>query len=234
MTKNVFISYSDADGATADRISADLAESGFRVLNPRDLLAGEDLLIEIKRQLQAADYILVLLSHEYLKSSWARRELHLAAVLESEGDARLVPVLVQDTAIPPLLETRIYADLRHDYEAGLAHIKNTLAKRPEIIKIPQSTRSRRWREILQVLAGLTAAAASTISLAEVAVSDYRFAATVVVVGAMTGLVAALSASRPRRPLKPINLLTKQVDRAYNRALEQSRLNPAASMEVTHD
>lgn len=233
MTRDVFISYSRENRDIADRIARDLASSGLEVSYDKDLVPGEAWGPRLEQQLRSASHILVLLSPSYVQSPWARRELEAAALSESEGEARIVPVLIEDTEIPAFLRGKHYADLRADYEAGLALIKKALTTKPEVGEVSRARRFRRTSEILQVLVSLIAAAATSVSMADVALRDSRVVVVVgVVVAVLTGLIAFISVYRPKRRSKPLEIVTQGIERAYIDALEQSDFNPVGTREVS--
>lgn len=233
MTRDVFISYSSENRDVANRIAQDLANSGFHVFYDKDLVPGEAWGPRLEQQLRGAKYILVLLSPSYVRSPWARKELEAAALSESEGEARIVPVLVQDTEIPAFLSSKHYADLRANYEEGLALIKKALTAKPEVGEVSRARRSRKTYEIFQVSVSLIGAAAASVSMADVALRDSRVVAVVgVVIGVLTGFIAFVSVYRPRRRSKPLELITQGIERAYIDALEQSDLNPVGTREVS--
>jgi len=233
MTRDVFISYSRENQDVADRIARDLADSGLQVFYDKDLVPGEAWGPRLEQQLRSARHILVLLSPSYVRSPWARRELEAAALSESEGQARIVPVLIQDTEIPAFLSSKHYADLRADYEAGLALIKKALTAKPEIGEVSRARRYRRTYEIMQVLVSLVGAATASVSMADVALRDSRVVVVVaVVVTVLTGFIAFVSIYRPRRRSKPLEIVTQGVERAYIDALERSDLNPVGTREVS--
>lgn len=231
MARDVFISYSRENREIADRIAQDLVRSGLHVFYDKQLLPGEAWGPRLEQQLRRAKHILVLLSPSYVRSPWARRELEAAALSESEGETRIIPALIQDTEIPAFLRSKHYADLRADYEAGLALIKEALTTTPEVGEVSRARRFRWTFEIVQVLVSLLGVAFASVSMADLALRDTRVVAVVTVaVGGLTGLIAFLSVYRPRRRSKPIQVVTQGIERAYIEALEQSDLNPVGMRE----
>jgi hypothetical protein len=93
-----FLSYSRKDSEFARKLSADLQSSNFEVwLDQSNLEFGEPFYEQIKIAIEKADYLLVLMSTESLKSDWIRREVELAL---GRGKGLIVPVLIDRDAIP--------------------------------------------------------------------------------------------------------------------------------------
>lgn len=227
MSADVFISYSTRDRPIADRIAEDLSRSGLRVFYDKELVPGEAWGRRLEQQLRSAKYILVLLSPAYVSSKWARRELEIAALSESEGEARIVPVLIENTEIPAFLRAKHYADLREDYEGGLALIRKALVTKPEVPEVSRARRSRRVVDIVSVLTSLLGAAAASVSMVDLLGRSQIAILVAGVAVALTALIAVLSSRRPSRRSKPLEVVTKEIEQAYVDALDRSHLNPLA-------
>lgn len=234
MAADVFISYSTQNRAIADRLAQDLARSGLRVFYDKELVPGEAWELRLEQQLRNARYILVLLSPAYVQSEWARRELEIAALSESEGEIRIIPVLIENTEIPAFLRAKHYADLREDYEGGLALIKRALTAKPEVPEVARARRSRRALDILGVLGSLLSVAVASMSMVADLAGDFEITVVVgfVVVG-LTAFIALLSIRRPSRRSKPLEALTKEIEQAYLGALERSQLSPLAPRKTSN-
>ena len=231
MARDVFISYSRENQEIADRIAEDLSRSGFHVFYDKDLVPGEAWGPRLEQQLRRARHILVLLSPSYVQSPWARKELEAAALSESRGEARVVPVLIQDTEIPAFLRSKHYADLRTDYQAGLVLITKALTTKPEVGEVSRARRSRKTVAIAGVLTSLLGVAFGAVSIADVALGDFRVVTLVaVLVAGLTGFIAFLSNYRPSRRSKPLQVVAQGIERCYIEAIEQSDLNPVGIRE----
>jgi hypothetical protein len=64
-----------------------------------------------------------VLSEASVKSEWVKRELNAALMKELKRKSVVVlPLLLQDCEIPPLVADKKYADFRQGYDAGLAEL----------------------------------------------------------------------------------------------------------------
>ena len=69
---------------------------------------------EIERKLSAADFVAFFISPHSVRSKWALRELQLALhrQVSGEGGAVILPIILQDADVPPLLRQYQWIDLR--------------------------------------------------------------------------------------------------------------------------
>ncbi|WP_386071005.1 TIR domain-containing protein [Tahibacter sp. UC22_41] len=100
MAAKVFISYSRADEAFKDRLLDHLALlKNERLIEPwhdRQLLAGEDYTAKIDREIAKADIVLLLISPNFLASSFCySRELPQAMRRYEKRLTRVVPIIVR-------------------------------------------------------------------------------------------------------------------------------------------
>jgi hypothetical protein len=90
---NAFISYSHRDSELAERLGSALRRAGIATFRYEgDLPLGEAIPAELRSRMGSADYCIVLLTPNSVRSKWVRRELGLAAQLSESGPGR--PVIV--------------------------------------------------------------------------------------------------------------------------------------------
>lgn len=117
----VFVSHSSLDKRFVDRLIADLATREVPVWYDKlDMRVGDSVPGGINEGLAESKYFLIILSKSSVESRWVREELN-AALMEqiARGGTFLLPVLLEDCDVPPLLRHRRYADFRFDYQNGL-------------------------------------------------------------------------------------------------------------------
>ncbi len=116
-----FISYSTKDQGFADRIHADLQNSGVRCwFAPHDLKIGDDLLDIPDAAIRVRDKVLLILSENSIGSGWVKKEVTAAF---DEEDRRkttvLFPVRIDDAVMETneawaaQLRHRLIGDFRH-------------------------------------------------------------------------------------------------------------------------
>jgi hypothetical protein len=125
---SVFVSHSSADSAVASRIAMGLEALGYRSwYDEWELRGGDSIVDRIQKALSACDVLLVLLSPRSVASEWVKRELNAGLMRELGGHRVVViPVLIEDCAIPVLLEERSYVDLRSNFEDGFLNLHRSL------------------------------------------------------------------------------------------------------------
>ena len=92
---DIFISYESADRATAETFADALESYGWSVWWDREIPFGKTFDQVIEEELNAARCVIVLWSKESARSRWVKTEAAAAADREC-----LIPVLIEDTAIP--------------------------------------------------------------------------------------------------------------------------------------
>lgn len=107
----VFVSYSEQDKATMEKIRNSLRRESLTVwTNTTDIQTGEDFQNAIDRGIEQTDNLVYLLSPDSVKSEYVRKELEYAVSLQK----RIIPVLVRETSvdeIPKALQGVQYIDL---------------------------------------------------------------------------------------------------------------------------
>lgn len=123
MAVNIFISHSHKDKEFVRHLSKRLIEHGLNVwIDEAELAIGDSLVEQISKAVDAADYLLVVMSPQYFESQWTKHELDMAlhSEVSEKNQVRVVPILLQDCEIPPLLAGKMYADFRTEDAAERA------------------------------------------------------------------------------------------------------------------
>lgn len=120
----VFISYSHSDRGFVRRLATDLRGRDFDVwLDVWEIRAGDDIRRGIEHGISTYDYFAVVLSPASVASNWVQSELSGAFIRQVQGRGiRILPILLADCDIPPLIAGQAKADFTGDYERGLAQL----------------------------------------------------------------------------------------------------------------
>jgi len=115
----VFVSYAREDGEQAKALYAQLRSVGFSPrIDREDIPAGKEWAPEIEAAMHAADFVIVCLSNNSVsKRGFVQRELRAALDLYEEipeGRVFLLPVRLEDCAVPSQLSKFQYTDLFED------------------------------------------------------------------------------------------------------------------------
>jgi len=127
----VFLSYSRKDSNLVRRFGDGLAAAGVGVWRDDvSLKAGADWMQEVERELSAADFFVFFISQNSVRSEWVARELQVALhrQVSGEGGAVILPVLVEDADVPPLLRQFQWIDARGgNVEMGVGQLVDAIA-----------------------------------------------------------------------------------------------------------
>ncbi|MCK4394533.1 toll/interleukin-1 receptor domain-containing protein [Candidatus Bipolaricaulota bacterium] len=169
---DVFVSYSRRDQPFVRKLVDRLLQSGVSVFyDEADIAVGQSLADSLNRAVQNAKYVLVVMSPDYFASQWGKLELALALQQEFESDrTKVIPLLLRDCEIPPLLRSKLYADFR-DTEVFEHTFSKVLAA---ILEVPiSSVRPAKGEEIRPpALGSIDPVAAKSTELREM-VNDLR-------------------------------------------------------------
>ena len=141
MVSRVFISYSHEDAATAEAIAAQLAHLGLGVwIDKKEVRPGDSFLAKMNEGLAAASYMVLLVSASSSQSRWVRREW--MAALASNGTV-VLPALLPDGEMPPLLRDIVYLDFRSGSETGLKQLAEFFRRELQQTGVPDLAESTR-------------------------------------------------------------------------------------------
>jgi hypothetical protein len=133
-SRQVFVSYAQADKEIARRIADRLRSLGIQVwFDEWELKPGDSIINRIDQAVTTSDLILVLLSSNSTKSNWVQNELDgfLSHELKSRA-VTIIPALIEDCQIPSSLTSLSYLDLRSNPELGLSRLAAQIAALPKI------------------------------------------------------------------------------------------------------
>lgn len=106
----VFLSFASGDRLPARWIADELRSRNIRTHSMDEVPVGQSISGAVLRQLDLVDYVVILLSKSSAKSPWIAREIELA---RAKGK-RVLPVLLEETELPPELEDLRYVDFTKD------------------------------------------------------------------------------------------------------------------------
>ncbi|GAB1516246.1 toll/interleukin-1 receptor domain-containing protein [Actinophytocola sp. KF-1] len=91
---HVFLSYAEEDSPVAQRLVSALVQAGATVFwweAPENL--GNRFILRIEENIRAADRFVAVMSPDYLKSTWCRRERELALLRDDDPDNQFISVM---------------------------------------------------------------------------------------------------------------------------------------------
>ena len=147
----VFVSHSSKDKPIVDRIVSDLKAHGISVWYDKfEIKAGDNIVKKVNDGLKDSKYFLIILSPNALSSSWVTEEMSFAVLQQVTFKGIVViPVLIQDCEIPPLLKHRRYVDFRKSYDQGIKELLESFEKDSEVLETLSRETVVPWPDISQ-------------------------------------------------------------------------------------
>ena len=133
---DAFISYAQADAAQVHRLAENLHQAGLEIfLDAWEIAPGDVLVHQIDRGLQHAANGILAVTPTSLSRPWVLEEYAAMLTRAVAGKQRLIPVLLADAEMPPLLASRLWVDLRRadgpEYDREIEKLVSLLqGKRP--------------------------------------------------------------------------------------------------------
>ncbi len=124
--RKIFLCHSSRDKEFVRRIATDLTNQGYRVwFDSWEIRVGDNIVQEINDGLQESVFLAVVLSRAAVDSRWVQREwTSLFMTAAEEHRATVLPILLEDCEIPPLLRPLKFADFRslESYDSAFADV----------------------------------------------------------------------------------------------------------------
>jgi hypothetical protein len=110
---HAFLSYSHRDMERATAVVELLTGLGVRLFQDvRDIPAGASIVAVLHAQMSATSRAVLLVTEHYVRSAWVHREMSHLIRRRADGQLTLLPVLLDDIALPELLADTFTIDLR--------------------------------------------------------------------------------------------------------------------------
>jgi hypothetical protein len=118
----IFLSYSTKDRQIADELVQALSNREIGVwMDQAEIAIGDRLTENIKRAIDAVDYVVVLFSENALESAWVMRELEIAMDYERENNCvKVLPIIIDQSKLPEVLFDRLHSRLTTPSELDIA------------------------------------------------------------------------------------------------------------------
>jgi hypothetical protein len=126
--KVAFLSHSSKDKPFIRQLAADLNAHGIAVwLDEQRIRVGDSIPERIGQGLAESDVFVIAISANSVGSEWVKRELNNALVSEVERrDVKILPIKLDDAAVPRVIADKRYADFSRSYKAGLDDLLNAM------------------------------------------------------------------------------------------------------------
>jgi hypothetical protein len=120
----IFISYSSTNRDIARRIANALNKKDYVIwFDEWEIKVGDSIIDKINKGIVESDFLLILLSKGSMKSKWVSEELNAAKMKEiTKRKTFILPLLVENCEVPPLISDKRYADFRTSFRSGINEI----------------------------------------------------------------------------------------------------------------
>jgi hypothetical protein len=125
----VFVSYSHADSSFVDRLVEDLKKGNINVWIDKWMIrVGDSITGRVNEEISSSDFLIIVLSASSVNSKWVREEINTALIrnIEHGKQAYILPLLIEDCEVPPLLRHRKYANFKDDYTKGYLELTEAI------------------------------------------------------------------------------------------------------------
>jgi len=128
---DVFISYGHQDQAWVHTLAENLYRSGLEVFYDEwEIAAGDVLVHKLDEGIRTSYNGILVVSPNSLSRPWVTEEYAAMLTRVVAGQQRLIPVLLDDAELPPLLASRVWVDFRHadgpEYDRRVREVIATL------------------------------------------------------------------------------------------------------------
>ncbi|MDQ3273593.1 MAG: toll/interleukin-1 receptor domain-containing protein [Actinomycetota bacterium] len=133
---DAFVSYAHEDEAWVGVLAENLHRPGRDVFFDRwEIVGGSRLSERLQQGLESSAAVVLVVSRAAVSKPWWREEFAAAMAGAVAGVQRLIPVLLDDVALPPFVAGRVWVDFRQldspaAYEDRFAELLRAVAGRP--------------------------------------------------------------------------------------------------------
>jgi tetratricopeptide (TPR) repeat protein len=134
---DAFVSYAHRDAAWVQVLADNLHRAGLDVFLDRwDITTGDRLAEQLQRGLVRSRAVVLVVSSASVTRPWWQEEFAAAVTAAVDGTQRVVPVLLDDVALPPFVASRVRVDFRHSdspgaYEAAFEDLLRAVRAQPQ-------------------------------------------------------------------------------------------------------
>lgn len=120
----IFICHASEDKEFVGKLVTELDRRALHAwYDKREILVGDSIVARINAALGKARYLIAILSPRSIKKPWVQRELDSTLMRQlKQANIRILPVLLENCDIPPLLQGIRYANFTESFTQGLQEL----------------------------------------------------------------------------------------------------------------
>lgn len=136
----IFLSHSSKDKKFVKILANRLKSDGFSVwYDDWEIHVGDSIVQRINDGISSSNFLLVVLSNNSVNSKWVKEELNAATIKNiNKKGAVILPVLLEECEIPPLLSDKKYANFSTDSEFAYQELVEAINFHTHTIKNTES------------------------------------------------------------------------------------------------
>jgi len=126
----LFICHASDDKPFDERLVAALDQRAlYAWFDKREILVGDSIVHRINEALAETRYVVPVLSSRSVEKPWVQRELN-SSLMRQLGDHKIsiLPVLIDDCRLPPLIADIKYADFRTSFDRGFSDLLRAIQR----------------------------------------------------------------------------------------------------------
>ena len=124
----IFIAHASEDKEIVRKLANDLIDRGLLVwFDEWEIKVGDSLVEKINQGIENSSFMAIGLSKNSIQKPWVNKEINAGFMKElNDRGVYLLPLLLEDCKIPPLLSDKKYANFSVSYEDGLTELLESL------------------------------------------------------------------------------------------------------------
>jgi len=121
---SIFLSHNHKDKAFVRKLASNLDLFGVKSwVDEYEMLPGDSLIGKMESGIESSEFLGAVLSANSVASEWVTRELRAALTDEiANRRIKVIPLLIEDCSLPPILRDKLFADFRTDFYIGLTDV----------------------------------------------------------------------------------------------------------------
>jgi hypothetical protein len=126
----MFICHASEDKPFVEELVAALDRRALHAwFDKREILVGDSIVDQINEALAETRYVVPVLSSRSVSKPWVLRELNSSLMRQlSQEKISILPILLDDCDLPPLLADIKYADFRNSFEQGFSELLRAIQR----------------------------------------------------------------------------------------------------------
>lgn len=124
----IFIAHASENKNIVQKLANDLIDRGLLVwFDEWEIKVGDSLVEKINQGIENSSFMAIVLSKNSIGKPWFKKEINAGFMKElNNRGVYLLPLLLEDCKIPPLLSDKKYANFSISYENGLTELLASL------------------------------------------------------------------------------------------------------------